>query len=474
MKKLLALLLALVMVFSLVACGEKTPDQTQAPAETNAPAAPEQTDAPEAPAEAIEVVYYCSVGAYLAKLQEEVNKWNEGEGKEAGVYLRIESNINTYSQDLEALMLAGTHFDLIDAGTGNDHWKLQGWVQDLWAIDNAELKEIISGYEQYFVAGINTDPGPDGEPILGALPLEVVPLKMAVNTDLFEQAGCELPTTWPEVVEAAKKITALGDGIYGYGGTTWSAYYTRLHMLTSANSTPVYWNPNTETYSFAQYEEIMKAIKEMFDAGCIMGLDDLAIDPIRAEFANGKVGMFPAPSYDYAVYTTQFPAQCNWTVIDMPKVTGGGDYKGLYMDRVGCAIDAVSYEAADDAKKEAIVKAFCFLNSDELNASIYSIGGMIPYKPEVIANTELQDGIQEQWALFADIENYMSQFQEPSISSYLEGDKIHDVFNAFVHGAITWEEAVTDLETRYNAAWAAAKADPDVNVSNYVYSYDHP
>ena len=131
MKKIIALLLVLVMVLSMtVACGKKeTEIQT--------------------------VTYYCSIGAYLSTLQEEINKWNEGAGKEAGVYIQLESNINTYSTDLEALMNAGTHYDLIDAGTGNAHWKTQGWVQDLSVIDNDELKALIAGYEKYLVKGIN-------------------------------------------------------------------------------------------------------------------------------------------------------------------------------------------------------------------------------------------------------------------------------------------------------------------------------
>ena len=450
MKKLIALLLALVMVLSLAACGEKKPSKD----------------------EPIVVTYYCSIGAYLAKLQEEINKWNEGAGKEAGVYIQLESNINSYTNDLEALMNAGTHYDLIDAGTGNDHWKAQGWVKDLNSIDNAELKKIIEGYKQYFVDGLNTDPGPDGNMILTAMPLEVVPLKLAVNTDLFAAKNIAIPTTWDELVDAAIALTDPAAGVYGYGGTTWSAYYTRLHMMTSANSLPHYWDPATETYSFTQYEPIIMGLKEMFEAGAIMGLDDLAIDPIRAEFANGKVAMFPAPAYDFAVYTTQFPAQCNWTVIDFPVVDPTTSLKGAYMDRVGCAIDAVSYDKADKAKQAAIVKAFCFLNSDELNASIYAMGGMIPYKAEVIANTKVEVE-QPQWALFADIADYCSHPQFPDSVIPLEGDKIHDVMNAIVHGALEWDAAVADLEARYNAAWQAAKADPDINTSLYSYNYSN-
>ena len=144
MKKFIALLLALVLVLTMAACQKK-------------------------PAEIQEVTYYCSIGAYLSTLQEEINKWNEGAGKEAGVYIQLESNINTYSTDLEALMGAGTHYDLIDAGTGNAHWKTQGWVQDLEAIDNAELKALIAGYEKYLVNGINYQKDGNGKDIPGII-----------------------------------------------------------------------------------------------------------------------------------------------------------------------------------------------------------------------------------------------------------------------------------------------------------------
>ena len=49
MKKWIALLLALVLVLTMAACQKK-------------------------PAEIQEVTYYCSIGAYLSTLQEEINK----------------------------------------------------------------------------------------------------------------------------------------------------------------------------------------------------------------------------------------------------------------------------------------------------------------------------------------------------------------------------------------------------------------
>ena len=452
MKKIIALLLVLVMVLSMtVACGKKeTEIQT--------------------------VTYYCSIGAYLSTLQEEINKWNEGAGKEAGVYIQLESNINTYSTDLEALMNAGTHYDLIDAGTGNAHWKSQGWVQDLEAIDNAELKALIAGYEKYLVNGINYQKDGNGKDILYALPLEVVPIKMTINKTVFDKLNLEAPKTWEDVIACAKAITEGTNGaVVGYGATNWSAYWRRLHMKAFSSSTEqMWWDPNTETYTFGQYKDIILGLKEMFDNGWMVGLDDLAIDPIRAEFAAGKVGMFVAPSYDFGVYTSQFVIgdAFEWEVIDVPTVGDSAVAKGVYLDRVGCSIDAVNYGKADKAKQEAIVKAFCFLNSDELNAAIYAKGGMITYKAELIANTKvLVDN--PQWAQFGDIANYTSICLYPDSVLPLEGDNFATVFSAIVHGSIEWTDAViADLEARYNAAYAAAKADPDIDTSIYAYSYD--
>lgn len=49
---------------------------------------------------------------------------------------------------------------------------------------------------------------------------------------------------------------------------------------------------------------------------------------------------------------------------------GEAPYKGVYLDRVNLSICAPAYDNSSDAHKEAIEKAFIFLNSDELNASI--------------------------------------------------------------------------------------------------------
>jgi ABC-type glycerol-3-phosphate transport system substrate-binding protein len=50
------------------------------------------------------------------------------------------------------------------------------------------------------------------------IPLSTEPYIQFYRTDLYEQAGITPATTWSEVNENAKAVTALGSGIYGFAG----------------------------------------------------------------------------------------------------------------------------------------------------------------------------------------------------------------------------------------------------------------
>ena len=429
MKKLIALLLAAIMVLSLAACAsspaadQPANDQTTADTTTTEETKTEEKTEDTAASGDVEVVtYYCSIGAYLNTLQAEVANWNETTGKEKGVEIQIISDINDYTNNARALMQGGTFYDLVDPGTGAADWIVNGWLMDLNTIDNAELKDLIAGYEPYIQKGVNIQQG-----ILYALPLEVVPIKFAVNLDLFEKNGLELPKTWEDVYNCAKVITENGNGEeFGYGWCTWTAGMIRRGTFkVCMNSTGRGWfDPNTATY-------------------------------------------------DFGVYTSQFPAECNWTVIDPPAMVDETPYKGVYLDRVGCGITAPAYEAASDVHKQAILDAFIFLNSDELNSKIYSVGGMIPYKTEVIENTELSADLGPQWAQFGDISNYASMSLYPDSLLPLEGENFNTVLDSYLRGDLDDLDAVcADLAERYNAAYKELKESGDVDLSQYEYAYD--
>lgn len=481
MKKLLSFLLALVMLLSLAACTAK--ENTETP-EADAPVAdtPEEKPAeqentqlveqePPANKEVQTVSYFCTTGAYLDLLVSEIDKWNQTVGAEKGVYIEITSNINDGASALEMQMQAGNYWDIMP-GTKNLDWVLQGWVKDLSTIENEEVKALIASYEEYITPGVSIVGG-----ILANIPMECTPVKMVVNKDLFEKSGLDYPKTWDDVVECAKIITEDNPGeAWGFGGTNWGSYWRRLLMKETASSIETfYWDPNTETYSFDQYKPVMDAVKEMYLNGWMLGLDDLAIDPIRAEFANGRVAMFPAPAYDWSVYTNQFPATCNWEFIDPPTLTEeGATYKGLAFSAPNVSICAPAYDNASPEKQRAIEEAWLFLCSDELIGTIYANAGMIPVKQSIVENTEviITENV-EQWEFMADMTNYALEPSRPDNVLPLEGDKFNVVFAAYVHGEGEWDEIVADLEERYNAAYQAAKADPDIDTSTFSGEWDH-
>lgn len=55
---------------------------------------------------------------------------------------------------------------------------------------------------------------PDGK--FYSLPFYVVPPALWYNTELFEAAGLEAPTTWDEVFDDVEKLTDKDNGVYGF------------------------------------------------------------------------------------------------------------------------------------------------------------------------------------------------------------------------------------------------------------------
>ena len=96
----------------------------------------------------------------------------------------------------------------------------QYWMNDFIIQDALEpLDNYVAEWENYdqmletFQKSIK-DTAPDGK--LYGLAQSVVPPTLWYNTELFEKAGLEAPTTWDEVFEDTKKLTDKENGVYGF------------------------------------------------------------------------------------------------------------------------------------------------------------------------------------------------------------------------------------------------------------------
>ena len=212
--------------------------------------------------------------------------------------------------------------------------------------------------------------------------------------------------------------------ITAHRGLPSARLFTDLNLLAVGDRFYITVLDRTLTYEVDQVRVVLPA-----------EIDDLAIDPIRAEFAAGRVGMFPAPAYDWSVYTNQFPCVDEFDFIDPPTYTGEALYNNVSNYVANCGISKVNYEAASDARKKAIEEAWLFLCGDELNKTIYANAGIIPAKASIMEGVELQiTENAEQWAQMSDLTNYTLVCPRPDGVIPLEGDKFETVFVAYIHG----------------------------------------
>ena len=432
------------------------------------------TEIRAAAADAVTVRYYCTAGGYLDTVQSLINAFNKGEGKEKGVYIELTAEINDPTTVMYANIAAGNYPDIFTSSSVNREWYGNGYYKNLYEIKDPEVESLVSAAQPYILDSFGTF-GVAEDQFLCCLPLEVLPIKMVINLDLFAEAGLSEPKTWDDVLNAAEAITNLGkEGTRGFGWSTWSAVWRRLTFKSTIPSArKAWWDPNTATYDWSQYRPVIEAICTMYQNGWMIGADDLGIDPIRSEFSAGHVGMFISPSYDYGVYTNQFPATCNWKFIDMPVFKKGNTCRGCYFSRGGNAVFAPSYDQASQARKDAIEIAYAFLEGDSFVRACAEAGGLIPF-PGRFQDLDYSR-LDEHFAQIADVEGYapVPVYPDSAIGAYLEGENYARTFDAVMHGVLSLDDALTDLSARYNAAYAAAKADPDVapQLAAYEYAY---
>lgn len=416
-----------------------------------------------------EVYFFSSIGAYKTLLEREIETWNKTTGIEKGVRIVIETNIDNYDTALESMVQAGNYPDLCDLYSNPDFMKA-GWARDLYTVPGIE--DLIKRFESFFVQGVNTW----GEKLY-SLPLEVVPLKMVYNKKIFAECGIvNPPTTLEELVKDARIITEKGKGkYYGFGWTTmWAISFRRLALKTYTSSTgKFYFDHNTGTYDFSQYEPIIKAIAEMYQNGYMFPTPlDQHIDPIRSQFAAGLVGMEMAPGYDVSVYTTQFPCKFEWGVCDVPAFTKKGYIsKGIYLNRGNVSIT----KWVSKNRLWAVTEAFRFLHSEDLYKKIYSNSGMIPHEERLINEVKAKgfENMAVNWDVMSDITHYAPEPTKPDNLLTLDGDNFHTVFTNIMLGETTWEAEINALNARYNKAYKQAKADGLIDIAIYEAPYNY-
>lgn len=303
-----------------------------------------------------------------------------------------------------------------------------------------------------------------------SLPMSVSTVRLVYNKGIFEKAGiAKVPATFEEVAAAAKQITEKlsGEGIYGFAinlKSPASALGRTLDYMVEANNGIHYgYNFKTGRYEFDKDAEIVNFLHQMFvDGSMFPGCDQLDIDPLRTQFAAGRIGMY----YSYSaaepgVYKSQFPTEEKW---DFGPLTNNGNPVGKQ------GVDAGKYWSIskDTQNPEAAWKVMQFLYGKDLLSAHYANGLSISMLDAVIGSVDMPEQIKEH-ALMAKQDTDAIWPAGPK-GLTLEGENYYSVFAGYILGIPGYEDLAKltdDLNTRYNAALDKGLADGTVTA--YVF-----
>jgi multiple sugar transport system substrate-binding protein len=142
-----------------------------------------------------------------------------------------EPTLDKVVEDFEA-EYPNVNVELANVGTGNDHYvALQNAISagsgvpdvaqmEYYALPQFSIGESLADLSALGASELDGtySPGPwgavtDGDAVYG-LPMDSGPMALFYNAKTFEKAGVEVPATWDEFVEAAKKIHASDPDTY--------------------------------------------------------------------------------------------------------------------------------------------------------------------------------------------------------------------------------------------------------------------
>jgi multiple sugar transport system substrate-binding protein len=157
--------------------------------------------------------------------------------------------------------------------------------------------DVSATVQANWPAGVVTAASQDGQ--VYGIPNEIDLYQLNYNQDLFDQAGIEEPpATWDELVDAAAKITALGDGIQGIGFiTNWVSGVDHPFLSLLASNGGSFLNADGTAAALDSPEALETA--QLYQTLRDAGSTDATMSPANANttgpyldnFANGKTGM---------------------------------------------------------------------------------------------------------------------------------------------------------------------------------------
>lgn len=388
MKKLLALLLAALMVFSMVACAakEETPAAEKEETKTDAPAATDETPAveDEAPAEdknmSLDILWTGTGNGEMAN--EAVAMLKEQYG------LDINLEYNTVAHEVfQPMLVAGNppdiamiqisffdHFAAASEGAYTDFSEylslpVNGGDLTIHDVANGDVLDAtkMDGANYVALASVNTE-------------------NICYNKALFEEHGWSVPETWDEFMALCEEIKTTTD-IAPFAWTGMYPYYASPFVFPlicaigdGADEFTRFNNMEEGWWVSEPVQEAMSRIQEMRDKGYFVdGMMSLNHTGSQMEFINGNIAMICVGSWLEVEMDGNWPEGFELDVMYAP-VENAGDEKFVTL-----AGDMFCFPAA--AENKDWIGEFLQAYYSEESAAYNAANGCI-ISPYYAANSE--------------------------------------------------------------------------------------
>lgn len=403
-------------------------------------------------------------------VQKKVDEYNENNTDNIEVNYQLYTD--NYTQAVDMAVQSGEMPDILvfqdqmfDKYIGEDQWA------DLYEFMDDDMKEM---FEDVIHEGYNEF---DGK--LYFIPTTGTTCRLFYNKEIFDRVGIENPPKiLEEMVEDAKLITAelAGEGIYGFAENMKSASSglnrSMIVGLQRETGAPMGYDFEKGEYDFTTWADELKLWTELLSDECAFpGCESLDIDPLRTQFAAGKIGMYMSYSHaEPGVYANQFPMDSDkWDCAPIP-TAGGKELGKQYFSGTS------SYLL--NAKSENLEKAYkvyhdIFTTEDYL-VGYYEGGYGVSIIPAILEKAEPSDDFKNKEWLKINPETD-ALLPKPPHSAFtsgmiVEGEDMFKTCESIYYGGADIESTLQDLTDRYNKAYQEAIENGtgyEIKIENY-------
>lgn len=452
MKKKLAVIMVLALTAgTLGGCGGGSAESGSSAKEKSTAEESQSSSGDSGDEDKTTLVLWTRDRADASFIQPYIDKYNET--NEDGIYVDYQIYTDNFEQALDMAYATDSGPDLVGVSGMTDIFTK--YVNQGQYVD---IDQYMTNAEKERYASLKTEgiTAMDGKmyyvPVFGSTG------RLFYNESIFEKCGIkEPPKTMKEMTEDAKIITdkLSGEGVYGFAmnlKSPSSALMRSVDFIVERSGGPKQgYDFATGKYDFSMYKEVMEEFKTIFTTGIAFpGCESLDIDPLRTQFAAGKIGMYISWSHaDPGVYANQFPTEEKWNVAQLPTIDGTAfsqsiqPYKGYMITKTCKNPEKVWIACRDLFYSDAFVKAF-----HEAGLGCVVVDDL----KDQVSVPEILKG-KEEGLLGADDKFWPATPQElNSQAVVVEGNDQYATFAAMMLGAEDIDSGLQGLTQRYNAA----------------------